>query len=222
MKKLMIAFGLCCLAAMGASAQNLFDAGARNRSHFGVKVAWDLTSPATNLYKEALPYSNGSGFSAGAYYQMPLYKNLYFEPGLSYYYNTVVINYNIAEAKVLGYPLPPEGSLRNSGFRVPLSVGYRFDFTDDISLAVFTGPQLNLGVTLKQYDKVLKTKKSLYDDGWRRFDAQWLFGVRFHYADNWFAEISGGVGMTNLLGGSQHGKNYFRRNTFSVSVGYQF
>lgn len=222
MKKLMLAIGLCCLAALSAGAQSLFDAGSRNRAHFGIKVAWDLTAPSTDLYKPTVPYSNGSGFSAGAYYQMPVYKNLYFEPGLSYYYNTVIINYNLVEARVLGYPLPPEGSLRNSGFRVPISFGYRFDFTSDISLSVFTGPQFNIGVTLKQYDNVLKTKRNLYDDGWRRFDAQWLFGVRFHYADNWIAEIAGGVGMTNLLGGDRHGGNHFRRNTFSISVGYQF
>lgn len=222
MKKTLLTICLCLAAALGAGAQDMFDAGDGNRARFGVKIAWDLTSPATNLLKNIDPYSNGSGFSAGAFYQIPLYKNLYFEPGLNYYYNTVLINYNLPEAMALGYPLPAEGSLRNSGFRIPFTFGYRFDFTSDISLSVFTGPQMNVGVTFKEHDKLTKTSRSLYDDGWHRVDAQWLFGVRFHYADNWIAEISGGAGMTNLLGGDKYNGDHFRRNTFSISVGYVF
>lgn len=212
---------IAAMSALGADVLDMMDSGT-NKARFGLRLSWDLNSASTSLYKPATPIKNGSGLQAGAFYTVPVYKNLYVEPGLGFFYNTMLINYDIPANISLGYPFPPEGSLRNSGFRIPLNVGYRFDFTDDISMSVFTGPQMDVGVKLVEHDSSEGTSTNLYKRGWRRVDAQWLIGVRFHYADNWIAEITGGIGMTNMLGGNKYHGNHFRRNTFSIGVGYVF
>ncbi len=213
-------FILCVLGAQGQNP-DWFDSGT-NHTRFGVRLSWDLNSPSTSFNNIIPTYHNGSGLSAGAFLNVPLYKNMYIEPGLSLYYNTMIISQNIRDDIELDYPLTPEGSLRNSGFRIPLVVGYRFDFTDDVSVSVFTGPQLNLGLTMKEYVNATHRRESLYDHGWHRCDAQWLFGLRFYYSDNWIADITGGIGMTNMVDTSIYKNGKFRRNTFSIGIGYLF
>ena len=53
------------------------------RSFLGVRVGLDISSAANG----GGYYSNKAGFSAGAVYNIPLWRNLYFEPGLSVFYN---------------------------------------------------------------------------------------------------------------------------------------
>jgi len=218
MKKILVLL-LCIFAITVPSVQ------AQENARFGVRVSWDLNSPSTNLNEYVDVYGNGSGFSLGAFYDIPLYKSLYFEPGLSFYYNTIGIpDISLDPSSVL-----VSGSLRNVGFRIPLVAGYRFDFTDDIGLSVFTGPQLNIGLSMKAhlnlpdaYKDAGDSSEQLYGEGWHRLDMQWLFGVRLHYADHFMAEISGGPGMTNIMGGKDYKGSHLRRNIFSIGVGYIF
>lgn len=210
----------CLLGAFTASAQV--------EPQLGVRLSWDLNAPVTNLNDNVDFLNNGSGFSVGAFYDIPVYGALYFEPGLSFFYNTIGISDIIVNAENAVI----DGSLRNVGFRIPLVAGYRFDFTDDIALSVFTGPQLNIGLSLKQhinmpeglkdYKDILEDGKQYYGNGWHRLDMQWLFGVRFHYQDNFFAELTGGPGMTNIMGGKDFKGDHLRRNVFSIGVGYIF
>ncbi len=221
MKKITVLL-LCILAITAAPVQ------AQEDARFGVRVSWDLNSPSTNLNDYVDVYGNGSGFSLGAFYDIPLYKSLYFEPGLSFFYNTIGIP-DISVASSPSSSVLVSGSLRNVGFRVPLVAAYRFDFTDDIGLSVFTGPQLNVGLSMKAHLNLpdglkgtVESSEQLYGEGWHRLDMQWLFGVRLHYADNFMAEISGGPGMTNLMGGKEYEGSHLRRNIFSIGVGYIF
>ncbi len=212
MKKILTA--LACALAIGCASAN----AQTEQQGLGVRVNWDLNSPSTSYNKYANVYNNGSGFSVGAFYDIPLYRALYFEPGLSVFYNTFGIDDIVVGDN---FPYTMDGSLRNWGFRIPMIFGYRFDFTDDIAVSVVTGPQLNVGLSLKEHVGKY-TSENLYGNGWHRLDAQWLFGVKFHYQDNWFAEIMGGVGMTNMAGGSENKGQHFRRNTFTIGVGYMF
>ena len=221
MKKILVT--LICALALGASAAS----AQIEQEGLGIRAGWDLNSASTSFNKHGDIYTNGSGFSVGAFYDIPLYRALYFEPGLSVFYNTFGIDDITIGAEEFSGVL--NGSLRNWGFRVPLIFGYRFDFTDDIALSVITGPQVNIGLSLKEHLKAKGfgheesgSSDNLYGNGWHRLDAQWLFGVRLHYQDNWVAEITGGVGMTNMLGGSEYDGQHFRRNTFSISLGYMF
>ncbi|MCC8114152.1 MAG: PorT family protein [Bacteroidales bacterium] len=225
MKRTLIAF-LIGVAAMGAYAQegtlaDMLDAG-NNRPRFGIHVDWTLSCPNTNLNRIVPTYHNGSGITAGAFYSIPIYKNLYIEPSVNFFYNTMLISQDVVEDMELGYPLTPEGSLRNSGIRIPLTFGYRFDITDDIAMSIYTGPQLNVGFSLKEHEKGTGQSVDLYDQGWHRCDLQWLIGVRFYYSNSWFADISGGIGITNMAGGADWEGARFRRNNFSIGVGYLF
>lgn len=198
MKKILLS--LVCLLAAAA-------AGAQVDQRLGVRVTWDLNSPVTNIKNDNL--NNGSGFAIGAFYDIPFKGSFFFEPGLSFFYNTI------------GFEgIVHDGSYRNVGFRIPIVGGYRFDFTDDIAMSVFTGPQLNIGLSMKEH--FAGDSEQMYGNGWHRLDMQWLFGLRFHYQDNFFAEITGGPGMTNILGGKEYKGVHMRRNIFSVGVGYYF
>lgn len=214
-------FIACILCVLGATAQDWFDSGT-NHTRFGVRLSWDLNTPSTSFNNMVPTYHSGSGLCAGAFINIPLFMNAYIEPGVGVYYNTMVISQNIRDDIELDYPLTPQGSLRNSGFRIPMVFGFRFDVTDDVAISVFTGPQINVGLTLQQYVNSTHDKISLYDHGWHRVDAQWLFGVRFYYSDNWICDISGGIGMTNMADGAAYPGQTFRRNTFSIGVGYLF
>lgn len=233
------------LSATHASAQDIFDSGDM-RPSFGARLSVDITGAAGNIdnyfEENGIPNltNNGWGFTLSGVYNIPLYKNLYFEPGLGIFYNTVGINgdhYNINPNPA--EPSDPEwiadyavnGSVRNFGFRIPLLCGYHFVFTDNMRVSVFTGPQLNVGLYMKQvYDVHYigaagaanddHVSASCYGHGFRRFDAQWVFGAAYHYG-RYMVALSGGVGMTNLVDGQFSGFKA-RRNTFSITLGYNF
>ena len=54
-----------------------------NTTYFGARIALDISSAANG----GGAYSNKAGFSAGVVYNIPLWMNLYFEPGLSVFLN---------------------------------------------------------------------------------------------------------------------------------------
>ena len=236
---------LLALGSASANAQDIFDSGDM-RPHFGARLSLDITGAAGNIdnyfEENGIPNltNNGAGFNIAGVYNIPLYKNLYFEPGLGIFYNTV----GISGDHYTPYPNPTEpsdpewiadyainGSVRNWGFRIPLLAGYHFDFTDNMRVSVFTGPQLNIGLYMKQvYDIHYignnnvpvdeHVSASCYGHGFKRFDAQWVFGAAYHY-NRYSIGVSGGVGMTNLLDGQFSGFKG-RRNTFSITLGYDF
>ncbi len=220
MKKFILSIALSALAAFGLYAQD------RSGGSFGVRAAWDLNSPSTSL----LGLGNGSGFSVGAVYNLPISKGWYFEPGLSFFYNTMSVD--IADFSPSSYwpensdlPLSHDydSTIRNSGIRLPITFGYLVELVDNIDVSIFTGPQINYGFSMSEHIHHNFSTK-LYGKGYTHFDAQWLFGLRVHYQDNVFVEIGGGIGMTNLLGVNHkyHNDNHLRRNTFSIGVGYMF
>lgn len=188
MKKLLLA-GVVAIAGLTASAQNVVVDNPDNHPYFGARVALDINSYSGK------GFSNGAGFSIGGVYNAPLYKNLYFEPGLSLFYNTVGVKH-------------ADMSVKNLGFRIPLNFGYHFDVADDLSIHVFTGPQVNFNI-LARFDG-----ESLFDDGYKRFDMQWNFGVGVGY-QQYYASIGGGVGMTNVTKGVD-------RSIVSITLGYNF
>ena len=217
MKKIVLMI-IAALAAISASAQYTNDV-----ARLGVRFSWDLNSPAASKsYKQMM--NNGSGFSIGGFYDIPLTENIYFEPGLSLSYNTFGLDEIVILDSDVDMPVGIDGSVRNFGFRVPLVAGYRFEFTEDIAVSFFTGPQFNIGLTSKMHysGNGVKVSQNNYKNGWTRFDMQWLFGLRLHYADNWMFELSGGPGITNLLTGDDYKGLHLRRNIVSIGVGYIF
>lgn len=216
MKKLFLSL-LAMGAVMTASAQaDLFD-NPDNKDYFGARISLDISSTADGNST----YSNGAGFSIGGVYNIPLYKNLYFEPGLSLFYDTFGEEFGIIDAN-MNYIGTKDGSIRNLGFRIPLVAGYHFDFTDDMQVSVFTGPQLNLSLLAKEHCG--SYSKSIFgDDGFKHVDLQWAIGVGFTW-QKYYVSFSGGIGMTKVRDWKPAPGviDSFRRNNFSITLGYNF
>lgn len=211
MKNLLTAFALS-LAAMTATAQT--------STNFGIRASFDVTH-ATGT-DDGL--NNGSGVTIMGVYTIPLTSKVYFEPGVGVYYNTMGIQPVEFDDGLY------DGSIRNFGFKVPFNVGYRVELFNNLDIAAYTGPWVNVNMTAKaslqpNFEGPAPTRStSLFDDGWHRVDAQWGFGISATYAQKYYIGISGGIGMTAMatFDGHDGAKHRLRRNTVSISLGYNF
>jgi outer membrane autotransporter protein len=212
MKKLLFSLvaAACCLSA--AAQSDIFD-NPNNEAYLGARIGLDITTPA-GTYTNIDSYGNGAGFTIGAVYNIPVYKNLYVEPGLSIFYNSFSDKIYLDPSGMNEL----KGSIRNLGFRVPLVAGYFFDFTDDIRVAPFTGPQLNASIIARRHYDGLDSESCFGSNGFKHFDVQWLFGVGVTY-QRYYVAISGGVGLTRCYSAAD---DRFRRNTFNIALGYNF
>lgn len=216
MKKIIIA-AIAAVASLTASAQNseytIFN-NPDNAPYFGARIGVDITSTsgADDLY------NNGVGFTAGAIYNIPLWQNLYFEPGLSLFYDTFGTEITaMADEGSGAYIL--DGSIRNFGFRIPMVFGYNFDFTDNVRVAPFTGPQINFNVVAKQHwDNEIAGGSIFGEGGFKHLDLQWVIGVGVTYG-KYYVSLSGGIGMTKARSLKY---DNFRRNNVNISIGYNF
>lgn len=215
MKKVFISLiaALACFA--GASAQNVIN-NPDNRPYFGIRAGLDIACPG-DVKSDGIGidgYKNGAGFHAGAIYNLPVVANFYVEPGLSIYYNTYSYNKDILDALDVS-----SASVRKFGFRIPVMAGYRFDFTPDISLHVFTGPELEIGCTAKAHG--ISGSESLYGDNgnMNRINCLWDFGVALSY-QKFQIGFTGGIGMVNMI--KDEPDVTFHENRVSISLGYNF
>lgn len=217
MKRLIISLATAIALGTSASAQNYLLENPENHAYFGARLGLDITSTAGAISND---YSNGAGFTLGAIYNIPVVKNFYFEPGLHMFYDT--FGEEIGVGIYEGIPEVANISLRNFGFRIPFNFGYRFDFTDDMSIYLFTGPVLNLNVTAKAHlngiDHYEGYSHSIFDNGFKRTDFQWDFGVGYSYG-KMYTQIGGSVGITKVY---KTAVENFRRNNFNISIGYNF
>ena len=210
------------------SAQSVVLNNPDNAPFWGIRVGYDHTFPCDwhlptgDSFKM---FKSGPGFSAGAVYNMPVVANMYFEPGVSVYFDTYNY-YDLIVSGSDGSELQHDPSVSKFGFRIPLTVGYRFDVFENGGFNVFTGPQVDFGVTAKVNldnkvgDTILDSfDTSLYDgkDGLRRFDLGWRFGAGV-YVGRWSLELSGTLGMLDLNKNAAS----FRENRLSVTLGYNF
>lgn len=215
-KKSLLFLGVAISAFFTTNAQNIYDNPA-NRPYFGVRLGVDVTSASDNNGI----YNNGAGFQAGVIYNLPIAMNFYFEPGLNIFYDTFGQSIDIHHD---GQSAQIDGSIRNFGFRAPFNFGFHFDFTPDISVSVFTGPILNYSVKAKSHWEHIKgfpkyQSESLFGDGgFKHFDLQWNIGASLTYGQ-YFVSISGAPGLTKVMDTKFYS---FRRNTFTIAIGYNF
>lgn len=231
----------CALPARGADL--VFD-NPDNHPYFGARIGIDITSAANG----GAYYSNKAGFSVGAVYNIPVFMNLYFEPGLSLFYDTFGTMY-FKEFKI-PQPLDPvvvggetgdkydtgiyqiDGYVSNMGFRVPLNFGYHFDLTEDVSVHVFTGPQLNWGFSARYHQNsyidpensrpMPSEAYSIFGTGgFKHFDLQWNYGAGATYG-NYFVACTGSIGLTRMCDRTDFFKKDIRRSLFTITLGYNF
>ncbi len=215
---------LGCIAP-AASAQDIFDSGER-APYLGVRLGLDINCPTKVNFGgfKMDSFKPGAGFEAGAVYNIPLWKNLYFEPGLLLYYSTMhgETTYHLDYLPGLNGIEICKESVRRFGFRIPMRAGYSFNFEFG-SISIFTGPRLSIPLVGRYHTKVGKVShsSSLY-----KYDAQlplnrvdlgWQFGAGFTY-DRWVFEISGTAGMLDMYKGNPS----MHDNSVDLTVGYNF
>lgn len=246
LNKSLAILSLCAVSSsMSICAQSYMFDNPENHAYFGARVGLDISSAANG----GAMFSNKAGFSIGAVYDIPVVANFYFEPGLYLFYNTFgtvnLENFEYTEVDAEGnvneynklYQI--DGTLRNAGFRIPLNLGYHFDFADDLSVSVFTGPQFNLGFVARYHqNKVVTPGKEVVKStsvdafgtgGFKHLDLQWNFGVGLTYR-HYYLSVGGSVGITDMKSASViHAGPYevdlrrdIRRNLFNISLGYNF
>lgn len=224
MKKFISVLALACVAVLPAAAGDIFDSG-DNEAYFGARFSLDISCPSKYDIGGVSfgGFGNGAGFEAGAVYNIPLWKNLYFEPGLLLYYSTMKDKVYVQDD---GYGNFKDSSarIRRFGFRVPLRAGYSFDF-DIVKVSVFTGPRLSLPIVGREKLSVETPagKESdsfnIYGDksSFRRMDIGWQFGASVTY-DRFVFEISGTPGMLDMI----KGPGRMHDNSVDITLGYNF
>ena len=230
MKLKIIALALAAGIAASASAQTNIYNNPNNHKYLGLRLSYELACPGdVNLgdgYKVDA-YGNSSGFSAGVVYHLPVMYNFYFEPGAMLAYNTYSINKG-----VIGEFLPDglatiakDASVRMWKLRLPLQCGYHFDIMPDLSVSVFTGLEIIVGLKGKNHvtvdnDSDYAVSSGCYggDGQLNRFDLGWRFGAQGTYYEHYTLSFSGVVGLCDQMRKSPK----MHTNVFDITLGYNF
>lgn len=239
MKKLLFSLSIAALAATGANAQRIIN-NPDNKPFWGIRASLDISNPTELKYDDFKfdAFDKGVGFSVGAVYNIPIVANLYFEPGVSLFYNTWKWTY--IEDFIGELPSnfkTKHNSLRQTGIRIPLNLGYHFDFTKDFKVSVFTGPQLEAGFSCDSYvtaeakagnfSKEIHVASSYYKDyddegpALNRFQAYWNIGVGFTY-QKFYLGVTGQLGMTDFVHNEKGEDVKSHMNRCSIALGYNF
>lgn len=240
MKKFAIALAVVALAASSASAQRIVN-NPDNKPFWGVRASLDISCPTKATFKEdgykesENLYKSGVGVSVGAIYNLPIVANFYFEPGVSLFYNTWKNNLDDLDKEYRDYI--NHNSYRQTGIRIPLNLGYHFDFTDDFKVSVFTGPQLQVGFSCDNYvgakvesdGETFESHEapSMYsgDEGFNRFNMSWNVGVGFTYKKLYLG-VTGSMEMTNMMRYKKESGDDWsytaHMNTVGIALGYNF
>lgn len=219
---------LVALTAVGASAQSTVFDNPGNRARFGARVSLDVTCPGSISSDNGVKldmFGGKAGISFGAVYQLPLVANLYVEPGAMFYYDVTSVDTSVysdlMDPEFAG--MKSDMSLREFGLRVPVVVGYHFDF-EQFVFKVFTGPQFDMGfrgrqhVTMKDGNVTVSESEGMYDM-YNRLNVLWRLGAGIEI-DNIDIELAGAFGMRNMV--DVPGKVEWKRSLFQLTLGYNF
>lgn len=215
---------MVCAAIIGAgalSAQSSIVNNPANKGYFGVRVSGDIACPGKVKSGSVSMdmFSVGGGVEAGVIYNAPIVANFYVEPGVKLFYNTYSVKKDLLdffEDYVDGI------SYRKFGMRVPVQLGYHFDFTDDVKVSVFTGPELEIGFVNRccaKGDGYSESVDAYGDEGsMNRVNVLWNIGAGVTYGQFYFG-VTGAIGMCNMVDDSNI---KFHENRVSLSLGYNF
>ncbi|MDE6120792.1 MAG: outer membrane beta-barrel protein [Muribaculaceae bacterium] len=191
-------------------------------SYFGVRAGMEVTIPASS----ANIYTTGAGFHVGGIYHYAAWRNVFIEPGVMFFYNTMS-NRNPVEVGDFMF----DGVARFYGLRVPLMAGYTFSAGENLQIGVATGPVMNINLSGRQeFDPnfgaplpVPESTVNLMKHGSRRVDALWGLRLSFTFSQNYYIGIDGEVAFTPLAKfGNGDKKVRVHRNSIAVTLGYNF
>lgn len=227
MKKILLYFlSIIAFSSIDVKAQDYVFDNPDNRSYLGVRLGFDIMS----LQSPTPIYENRGGIELGVIYNMPVWKNLFFEPGLSLFYNSATINGSIP------YPsgaqkVTAAGTLNDWGFRIPLNFGYHFDITDAIQVIPATGPvvNINLSTDVNYNAREVQQGFDYFNLHHNIIDLGWHFGIGVKIRAIYIG-VGGTVGLSRLV--TQNNSDYIlngdiiplhaRRNLFNITLGYNF
>lgn len=223
MKKSLIPMLLAAIASLPSMAQDNILNNPDNEAYFGIRVGGEITCPG-NVRVDNIGlsmFNNGGGIEFGGIYNIPVVANCYIEPGLSFYQNS----YSLKDEFVKGMEddiIFNSVSIKKFGMRVPVMIGYHFDFTDDIRTYIFTGPELEIGFSAKEKIEGhnIEMTESLYGDegDMKRVNILWGMGAGMSYR-NFILTLKGSLGILNSL---DEPDVKFHENRVTISLGYNF
>lgn len=223
MKKFLVSMMFVAAAGLSVMAQNTIVNNPDNKAYFGIRVGGEVTCPG-KISEDNVGvsmFNNGGGIEFGGIYNIPVVANFYIEPGLKLYYNTYSFKKEYLE-DIQDDIIFNSLSIKKFGMRIPVMAGYHFDFTDDVKVSVFTGPELEVGFSAKGYIKGHNIEMSESEYGeygfLNRVNVLWGIGAGISYQHFQFS-VSGGIGMVNMLKDSDA---TFHENRVTFSLGYNF
>ena len=211
-----------CFASVVSASNPVLD-NPDNCSYWGVRIGYDWNLPGewnTPYENDIDLFKSGSGVSVTGIYNLPIKANLFFEPGVTFYYDKYAYK-DLLLTDETGMIVDKDPKVRKYGIRIPLSLGYRFDFFDHLSMSLFTGPQFGYAFygDVKTKEDIDGFPENLFSEyGQRRFNLDWNigFGVEFNY--HWVFSITGSIGLNDL----QKNDVSFKENRLVFALGYNF
>ncbi|MBD5182143.1 outer membrane beta-barrel protein [bacterium] len=242
-KTILLAMAVAAGATGTAMAANPVLDNPENRPYVGVRLSAESSIPGTLSFgntKENV-FDAGAGISAGIIYNQPIVANFTVEPGLELYYNTTKFNINDDMMQDMHWKAR---STRSFGMRIPVMLGYHFDFSKNFGLNVATGPVLKVGFSDDYYltsetriDDAGEAYRfhesgSMYNDNeytgagevnaFNRVDCAWRISIGANFLKHYYAGISGDLGMVNQIKHSNNGAYSMKNNLFQFTLGYNF
>ncbi|MDE5845249.1 MAG: PorT family protein [Muribaculaceae bacterium] len=226
MKKFLVLIAVLVMTAVSSTAQNFIFNNPNNKAYWGIRVSPEIACPGKvsesvgSLNVKLDAFNSGGGVEFGGIYNIPVVANFYIEPGVKFFYDT----YSVKKEFLSNPGLVLNSlSIKKFGMRIPVMAGYHFDFTNSIKVYLFTGPELEIGLSAKEYAKGqhnIEMSESIYGDegDLNRVDLLWGLGAGVSY-NHFYFSISGGLGMLNMLSDS-YAK--FHENRVTFSFGYNF
>lgn len=209
---------LCATAQ--TPADTLTTASGETGSHWGLDLGLELAIPSGSHGQ----WHTGSGAVLTGHYTLPLGARWYLEPALAVYYNTLGNDYMYSDGYIY------DGTVKNVGLRVPLTVGYRLDVSETFTLDLATGPWLNVNVFARQYgmpdtgaEEPVPHSVNLFRHGFRYAELLWGLRLSATFSEHYVVGFSAGIGLTPMAKSViQDHTRHIRRNTVALLLGYKF
>lgn len=185
-----------------------------NHAYFGLRLSANINSPSdVSVGKISFDgFKTGPGFSFGGVYNIPVWQNLYVEPGLMLWRDTYKENVFDDDERDAKY------KFKKFGISIPVMVGYRFDVFSRGGWSFFTGPELRIGLAGKETDGDGHSEDLYGDEGVaNQADCAWNLGTGVN-VDKFYIGFTASIGMVDMF--KEQPK--YRENRFCFSVGYNF
>ena len=222
----------CMSGIFSAAAETSEDEVIITKPYFEWRLGCDISCPGdvSSGMASVKMFTHGLGVEFGCVYHYPFVANFYLEPGFKVYYDAYSVNEDVAHMARADKSIK-NWSIFKYGMRIPVMVGYRFHVNQKVGVYVFTGPELEIGLTA--YERIKRivsigdmdfhtgvSTSDIYadDNGLNRINALWTIGAGVSYRKAFFG-LSGSLGMLNM---SKVSGTKFHENRVTVGVGYNF